>query len=1104
MAEAYINKLHSGRDPALRRRQRDWLLARNMCANDRECIRRAYFERIAELGGSTTLGSRLSAGMADGEFQPPVADHGRGDPLQQLVTPPSGMRRWAFQVVDRHYALTYLNQVLPGTKERDMETAKRFFVLLAMANNPSIIDRFRDNPSVLATFVDDESAAPFMISNHNAWIGNNPLTQEKNSKDFLKIFRQRLIDVAPRLPMRLTWVEMAHTGSDYDEANNGFSVKTFAASIGSSQQSVELQNVVKDAGLTMGQGFKLPQLFWPVSKNDAEVFLNANSAGHVQIRMSVDLFGIDQKTGELSARLVSAVLYNKEDGRRLYAFPVEAPGDAAAPQADAWPAGTTSAYTARTAGNPWALPLSGTIPLITGTEYEAASVYPPFLAGDSNGGSSSRHPPRERWARFMQALALRIVIRNGAEPSDADAVRLACVFMPSQQQMKLFGQNACGFQSYVPGAEFAINDGGRAFRQTTVKQIVASAPDLPVRARVVMPVEVGHYNQGRFDLKTSVNGPIRIFGSPIDVLLPSSWPASEAEARAFTAIQSSPYGSRAWLAIDLSITGTTPAGSPSVMSTSATGLPDHRSWLFQTAAMTLFADDMLRKPLFTFALDGLRLAQPDAGAEARAKTRTTTPIRMGGELGLLALVSSPHVDTVRINWQQAADSRFRFEQSYADVPNWKNFDPWGRFFSSSPDAANAARYQSWTKERAAALPDHVTFWRLLSPYVATAQGRSISAFGNDNLIVSGFNGMDEQRGSLDDDLARRLWVRGISPDQLAPLRIRMPGNDDVLVLAAFPVAASKYVLDFAAAPMNFTAGGQQPRYAVNAKLSDFDIVKYGPNAGKTAILVRLEPDSATVWQNGAALGTIKLPTIPWAVTPPTLATAADRLAGPPYGYDMLGIRLGMSMDDAEAAVRRHMTVLQTVEGQQAVLNPSSIGPQHGKMFVNQDTGEIIVLYDWPPVAAGRVVAVWRTQPVPRDKWDVVLSDILITKYGQPEVRGDHEAFWTRRPSSDETTGNCLLGSGHDGGVDWRIDGKPFPISTMAGQKPEIPRLRVDSKANYTGCGSVFHARNYQLMSGERVPFEGVLYDLDVLSLITRRIETANQSPPVNETPAIKF
>ncbi|WP_442487684.1 peptidoglycan-binding domain-containing protein [Halomonas litopenaei] len=107
----------------------------------------------------------------------------------------------------------------------------------------------------------------------------------------------------------------------------------------------------------------------------------------------------------------------------------------------------------------------------------------------------------------------------------------------------------------------------------------------------------------------------------------------------------------------------------------------------------------------------------------------------------------------------------------------------------------------------------------------------------------------------------------------------------------------------------------------------------------------------------------------------------------PYGQDMLGIRLGMSMDEAEAIIRDHMDVEHVLirdRRQQPGYVAGEFQPfTSGQAFISKDRRERIILYDEPPAALGVVMGVTRQLAFPKGQVTLgVLLNEVRKKYGQ--------------------------------------------------------------------------------------------------------------------------
>jgi hypothetical protein len=92
----------------------------------------------------------------------------------------------------------------------------------------------------------------------------------------------------------------------------------------------------------------------------------------------------------------------------------------------------------------------------------------------------------------------------------------------------------------------------------------------------------------------------------------------------------------------------------------------------------------------------------------------------------------------------------------------------------------------------------------------------------------------------------------------------------------------------------------------------------------------------------------------------------------------------MAMSDAEALIRRHITVGSVFEGTVGDGNAYRRGMGPVRIFVNADKTEQVVLLDR---STGKVLAIRRTVAVPEAPSDAQLLEALRAKYGEPSVVG---------------------------------------------------------------------------------------------------------------------
>lgn len=1040
MADAFVAALSAGGDTrVLHAAQTAWLVKRNACGANFSCLQQAMTLRTAELQGGrifgTDTGFATNPAGSDRGFPSatvPAADVQRDtssdEALLRLMHPPAGVAPWAFETFEGHPAITYLYERRPGASMRDAEAANFFFTMLAIGRDPDLVDSMAGaypDPKLLS-LVEPSAAQPYIDA--SAWKGNNQLTQETSRDGFLTKFRPLLTEAAPQSPLRITWIEKARLGP-YDAKTKGFPVKTSGREIGSVnvlRTGLALSEAVSAGGLGVAQPFAVPIMFFPINRSAAEALLSQTPGGEVELVADVTIAGFENGRN-LRLQLNRLDLYKAGHRDKLYSFPVgrspigplDLAGDGAGGSGGASEAAAI-AY--------WGLPVLNGLPLFS-------TQYSDILDSARQGAQGPSYP--EHWSRMLHAMGLAMN-PDPAKISDGDATALACMFLTDVQRVQMFSQDACSFSLSSPGAVFQQKDGAAVFRRNVLASIVARAPRLPFAMKIVLPADLQPYDMKarQFPLGLRETGNrIAIFNSPLDVLLPTALPATEAEGRRF-AEATGKYG-RAWLALDVAIVGATPPSAPSGLMSGASGLPDHRTWIFKTQRMGIFADAQLTSLMRDYDLNEFRTAPLSAAASPAS---TADAARSDGELALLAVLAQAPDPPMPIDWTRAALQRFSFEDTWRSRVDWREIDPWGVFFTSEPDPSSVERYRKWTQERARNLPHHVYLRTLLAPYLATNRPPTLPLLQNGRYTVGGPNDTQITSAMPGDELLRRMRAHGVDKTQIVNMPTLMAGNDRIPVYAAVPAPVADYVLDLSASPPNLDPQGPQPTLNVIAELSSAEVYRYGEGESAMAVLLKLKPLSASLEQGGKRVARYDLPDRQWGAPPAALPSAEQRLSGGAYGPEVLGIKLGMPMKEAEALVRGRLDHLRVLETD-SLYDQQQRGPTHGVLFMDTVTQEQIALFDWPPLAKDRVVQMWRTMPSPREAWPKILSEVLTPKYGSPLATGDHEAAWTPAPPAERTTGNCLEGSGF-GPWRWKEDGGP-PLSTLAAEAPEAPQIRED-------------------------------------------------------------
>ncbi|PTB04014.1 hypothetical protein C6V82_06055 [Halomonas urumqiensis] len=201
---------------------------------------------------------------------------------------------------------------------------------------------------------------------------------------------------------------------------------------------------------------------------------------------------------------------------------------------------------------------------------------------------------------------------------------------------------------------------------------------------------------------------------------------------------------------------------------------------------------------------------------------------------------------------------------------------------------------------------------------------------------------------------------------------------------------------------------------------------------------------------------------------------AQALSSPPdapYGPDVLGIQLGMSIDEAEAIIRDHMTVGHVLVRDRK-LDPRFASGEFetfssSRLFVADDMSELIVLYDEPPVAEGVVMGVTRQLAFPKGQVTTgLLLGELRKKYGEENWSDENhlkvgwgDGFASARPS-DLRAHPCMpeMRQMRSNGRDplWALeDGSSAEsVTGLAGKALTIPGISLASRHALQGreCG----------------------------------------------------
>jgi hypothetical protein len=192
----------------------------------------------------------------------------------------------------------------------------------------------------------------------------------------------------------------------------------------------------------------------------------------------------------------------------------------------------------------------------------------------------------------------------------------------------------------------------------------------------------------------------------------------------------------------------------------------------------------------------------------------------------------------------------------------------------------------------------------------------------------------------------------------------------------------------------------------------------------------------------------------------------------PYGPDMVGVQLGMKVDQAEAMIRKHMDVGWVYEMRREAEGAKRMRPyQAMRVYVSRDLGDIIGIYTEPPAAVDTVVAMVRTRALDPNTLLEDVEALLRDKYGEPDqaratpvtrsqIWGATASETHCMPSPTNSQGALVLAEGRDPrAIDDRdlqrrlmLQARSVPVLTMSdpGTPPVIDR--------WAACGPVLSAR----------------------------------------------
>ncbi|MGE0119655.1 MAG: peptidoglycan-binding protein [Dongiaceae bacterium] len=184
----------------------------------------------------------------------------------------------------------------------------------------------------------------------------------------------------------------------------------------------------------------------------------------------------------------------------------------------------------------------------------------------------------------------------------------------------------------------------------------------------------------------------------------------------------------------------------------------------------------------------------------------------------------------------------------------------------------------------------------------------------------------------------------------------------------------------------------------------------------------------------------------------------DKASGP----DIVGLRLGMTFDEADAIIRDHMSVGRVLVRDRARDTKAVAGDfedfSSSRIYVAEDGSEFIMLYDEPPAASAVVLGITRQVNFPSGKVTAAaVMTNLREKYGQEDWTGTYGIGWG--PGLRETTTNdsvqhqCMPSSGNRSAKDW-LEADGAQTQWRPGSSFSVPVMTMYNNVSGRTCGAV--------------------------------------------------
>jgi len=333
---------------------------------------------------------------------------------------------------------------------------------------------------------------------------------------------------------------------------------------------------------------------------------------------------------------------------------------------------------------------------------------------------------------------------------------------------------------------------------------------------------------------------------------------------------------------------------------------------------------------------------------------------------------------------------------------------WGRFFTiaSPPNRVEFERmlpaFKTWTRARIDALPKQlIVNWNHMDNswnfdgcrgYLTAVQQK-----GNYRNALDGLVDFSKSDPVFQ---ARQRMMRAEGPNEAGPLYFPLEGRPaadcskrrlDGLTqkFDSESVATSLVVVENAVMPSGkeFTNLG---RSELEVELDRLEIVRDGTTP--TIRLFATAVSSRHFAKDNRQVAVLTEADLPKPETKPDRPPAA---AGP----DILGVKLGMSIKEAEALIRKNFTVGRVMVASRDWQPEAAVGKPgtytSGRLYVSADESDMIMLFDEPPAAPGIVMGVLRQIALPKGQVPAAaLINQLRQRYGREASTARGQLIWS--------------------------------------------------------------------------------------------------------------